>query len=92
MKQIHVPCNADLQNVVLNMSSGIGRYTCKRDSINRHGPHTECKEGAWSCVMSHIGQVGTACGIGILLNKKCSFALLLQGGMVCSKWECKQPE
>jgi hypothetical protein len=42
--------------------------------------------------MSHMGQVGTACEIGIVLNKECSFALLLQGGMVCSKWECKQPE
>lgn len=59
--------------------------------INKHGPHLECKTGAWSCVMSHTGQVGTACEIGILLNQECSFALLLQGGVVCIKWECKQP-
>lgn len=89
---MYVLCNADLQKVALNMSSGIGRYTCKSDLINRHGPHLECKEGAWSCVMSHTGQVGTACEIGILLNKEYSFALLLQGGMVCSKRERKQPE
>jgi hypothetical protein len=41
MKRIYVRCNADLQKVALNMSSGIGRYTCKGDLISRNGPHLE---------------------------------------------------